>query len=268
MQPISSARRLAGRSNAIRIVDCRLLLGESLFSIIVESQRPMDSDTPIEAVPTREGYDRWADIYDAEDNALIALEEPRVIELLGEVANLDIVDLGAGTGRHAVRLAAAGARVTAVEFSEGMVEKARAKPGADRVRFLLHDLSKPLPLSDASFDRVLSCLVLEHITNLELFFSECRRICRPSGFVLFSAMHPAMMLRGISARFTDPDTGREVRPTSHPHQISDFLMAAVRAGLHLDHISEHAVDEALAARSPRAAKYLGWPMLLMMRFCP
>ena len=45
-------------------------------------------------------------------------------------------------------------------------------------------------------------------------------------------------------------------------------MAAVRAGLHLDHISEHAVDDALAARSPRAAKYLGWPMLLMMRFQP
>ncbi len=226
----------------------------------------MDGDTPIEAVPTREGYDRWADIYDAEDNALIALEEPRVVELLGGVANLDIADLGAGTGRHAVRLAAAGARVTAVEFSEGMIEKARAKPGADRIDFIQHDLAKPLPLTDQSFDRVLSCLVLEHITNLDLFFSECRRICRPSGFILLSAMHPAMLLRGISARFTDPATGREVRPKSHPHQISDYLTAALRAGLHLDHISEHAVDDAQAARSPRAAKYLGWPMLVMMRF--
>jgi len=228
----------------------------------------MDGDTPIEAVPTREGYDRWADIYDAEDNALIALEEPRVVELLGGVANLDIADLGAGTGRHAVRLAAAGARVTAVEFSEGMIEKARAKPGADRIDFIQHDLAKPLPLTDQSFDRVLSCLVLEHITNLDLFFSECRRICRPSGFILLSAMHPAMLLRGISARFTDSVTGREVRPKSHSHQISDYLAAALRAGLHLDHISEHAVDEAQAACSPRAAKYLGWPMLLMMRFQP
>ena len=265
-QPNSRAQRFIGCRGA-----ARSLLGESLCSLVVESQTPIDRndrDTPIEAVPTREGYDRWADIYDAEDNALIALEEPRVIELLGEVANLDIADLGAGTGRHAVRLAAAGARVTAVEFSEGMVEKARAKPGADRVRFIMHDLSQPLPLSDKSFDRVLSCLVLEHIANLDLFFSECRRICRPSGFVLFSAMHPAMMLRGISARFTDLITGREVRPTSHPHEISDFLMAAVRAGLHLDHISEHSVDKSLAARSPRAAKYLGWPMLLMMRFQP
>lgn len=59
-----------------------------------------------------------------------------------------------------------------------------------------------------------------------------------------------MMLRGLSARFTDRETGREVRPTSHPHQISDFLMAAVRAGLHLNYISEHAVDETLATAPP------------------
>jgi hypothetical protein len=30
-------------------------------------------------------------------------------------------------------------------------------------------------------------------------------------------------------------------------------------------MSEHVVDEELAARSPRAQKYLGWPLLLVMR---
>jgi hypothetical protein len=50
--------------------------------------------------------------------------------------------------------------------------------------------------------------------------------------------------------------------------MSDYLMAAVRAGLHLEHVSEHAADAALAARSPRARKYLGWPMLLMMKLVP
>jgi len=38
--------------------------------------------------------------------------------------------------------------------------------------------------------------------------------------------------------------------------------------LRLDHISEHPVDAALAARSPRSAKYLDWPLLLLMRFGP
>jgi malonyl-CoA O-methyltransferase len=78
-------------------------------------------------------------------------------------------------------------------------------------------------------------------------------------------MHPAMMLRGIQARFTDPATGHEVRPRSYPHQVCDYVMGAVRAGLILDHLSEHIVDDALAAQSPRAVKYLGWPLLLLMR---
>jgi malonyl-CoA O-methyltransferase len=78
-------------------------------------------------------------------------------------------------------------------------------------------------------------------------------------------MHPAMMLRGVQARFTDPASGRETRPASQPNQISDYVMAALHAGLTIDHFSEHSVDPDLAQRVPRAEKYLGWPILLMMR---
>jgi len=222
----------------------------------------------IEHLPTREGYDRWAAIYDGEDNPLVLLEEQHLTPLLGDVRGLDVVDLGCGTGRHAVRLAAAGARVTAVDFSDGMVAKARRKPGWDRVRFVAHDLTRTLPFADQSFDRVVSCLVLDHIADLTAFFSECRRVCRGDGFVLVSVFHPAMMLRGIQARFIDPETGRDVRPASYGNQVSDYVMGVVRSGLRLEHMSEHAVDDALAARSPRAAKYRGWPLLLLMRLRP
>src|SRR2546430_6692337 len=51
------------------------------------------------------------------------------------------------------------------------------------------------------------------------------------------------------------------RSASHPHQLSDYVMAAERAGFSFDHLSEHAVDEALAGRLERARRYLGWPML-------
>lgn len=219
-------------------------------------------------LPTREGYDLWATVYDEEDNPLVALETVEVARHLGEVAGLDVADVGCGTGRHALRLATAGAQVTALDFSDGMLAKARAKPGATSVRFIAHDLTKPFPLESAAFDRVLCCLVLDHIADLIGLFSEMRRVCRPGGFVLASVMHPAMMLRGIQARFTDPTTGRETRPASVANQISDYIMAVTRAGLVFEHISEHLVDEALAARSPRAAKYLGWPLLLMMKLRP
>ena len=100
-------------------------------------------------MPTREGYDRWAEIYDAEQNWLIYLEEPEVERLMGDVAGLDIVDVGCGTGRHAVRLAERGASVVGVDFSTGMLSRARTKPGAEKVRWIVHDLGDlPLPLPE------------------------------------------------------------------------------------------------------------------------
>lgn len=220
---------------------------------------------PIEVVPTRDGYDRWAEVYDDECNPLVMFEEPRVIELLGDVCGLTIADIGCGTGRHAVRLANAGALVTGVDFSDGMVQRMREKPGAEAVNFVRHDLAQPLPFPDASFDRVLCCLVLDHIAGLQPVFGELHRLCRADGFVLVTVMHPAMELMGVRARFTDPATGRKVSPQSQSHQVSDYVMAALRAGLALDHLSEHACDAAFAARVPRAARYVDWPMLLVMR---
>src|SRR5688572_20401946 len=111
-------------------------------------------------LPAREGYDRWAAVYDHDANPLPALEGPYVRELLGEVRGLEVLDLGCGTGRHALWLAAAGARVTALDFSEGMLAEALRKPGAEAVHFVVHDLREPLPFAAGSFDRVVSGLVL------------------------------------------------------------------------------------------------------------
>jgi ubiquinone/menaquinone biosynthesis C-methylase UbiE len=228
-----------------------------------ESANP--SNDPVDLLSTKEGYDRWAEIYDGDDNPLVALEEPWVDRLLGDVSGLKVSDIGCGTGRHALRLAAAGAIVHAVDFSEGMLARARAKAGTMNIVFHAHDLAKPLPFADEAFDRVVCGLVIDHIADLGGLFREMRRICRPSGFVVVSVMHPAMMLRGVQARFRDPASGREIRPASCCHQLSDYIMAASQAGFAFDHLSEQSVDEALASRMERARKYLGWPVLFLMR---
>ncbi len=213
----------------------------------------------------RSGYDRWAEIYDHELNPLVALEEPLVRQATGDVSGLAVLDLGCGTGRHALRLAAAGASVTAVDFSEGMLSEARRKPGAAGVRFLAHDLHQPLPFEASAFDRVVSGLVLEHLRDLRFVFGEARRVLKPGGRAVVSAMHPAMFLKGVAARFTDPATGEKVQPGSVPHSLGDFVMAALAAGFALEAIGEHAPDAAFAARFPRAEKYLDWPMLVVLQ---
>jgi len=199
-------------------------------------------------------------------NWLLELEEPEVDRALGDVKDLEVLDVGAGTGRHAVRVAQCGARVTAVDFSEEMLAKARQKTGADRVRWLVHDVALPLPFEARSFDRVLSALVLEHIPvgDLASFFRDLGRVARDDGLIVVTAMHPAMFLKGVSANFRD-DSG-EVRPRSYVATLSDYVMGAIQAGLVIVSLAEHSVDEGLVARNERSRKWLGWPALFVMTF--
>jgi len=220
------------------------------------------AEDPLAGVRT--GYDHWAEVYDHDANPLPALEEPRVREALGEVRGREVLDLGCGTGRHCAWLAEAGARVTAVDFSAGMLAKARDRVPAGNVRFVEHDLHEPLPFEDASFAAVVSGLVLEHLRDLSAFFAEAHRVLRPGGRAVVSAMHPAMFLRGSQARFTDPGSGEVVMPGSLPHRMGDFVMAAARAGFSLHGVGEHAPDADFAARYPRAERYVGWPMLVVL----
>jgi ubiquinone/menaquinone biosynthesis C-methylase UbiE len=210
------------------------------------------------------GYDRWAAVYDHDGNPLLGLETPAVQAAVGDVRGLNILDLGCGTGRHSLWLAAAGATVTAVDFSEGMLAEARRKLGAEEIEFIRHDLHQPLSFTDGQFDLVVSGLVLEHLRELDGFFAEAHRVLQSGGRAVVSAMHPAMFLQGSQARFTDPATGEVVMPGSLPHSVGAFVMAAVRAGFRLTNIEELAPDTEFAVQYPRAAKYIGWPMLVVL----
>ncbi len=50
-------------------------------------------------------------------------------------------------------------------------------------------------------------LVLDHVEDLVALLCELKRICRDDGAIVLSVMHPAMMLRGVQARFSDPESG-------------------------------------------------------------
>jgi ubiquinone/menaquinone biosynthesis C-methylase UbiE len=227
----------------------------------------VDSTPGIE-LPTRDGYDRWASSYDSDANPLPALEEPWVHRLVGDVRGLTVLDLGCGTGRHALWLASNGATVHALDFSPAMLDEARRKAEEKDVVFQVHDLTTPLPFPAASFDGIVCGLVVDHIADLRSFFCEMRRVCRPIVWAVVSVVHPAMMLRGVRARFRDAESGLEVRPASYSHQLTDYILAAARARFAFDHLSEQVVDEELASRVERAKRYVGWPLLFLMRLSP
>ena len=45
----------------------------------------------------------------------------------------------------------------------------------------------------------------------------------------------------------------------------EIIMAALQAGFVMQAIDEYTPDAAFAARYPRAGKYIGWPMLLVLK---
>ncbi|MDJ0763908.1 MAG: class I SAM-dependent methyltransferase [Myxococcota bacterium] len=213
----------------------------------------------------RKGYDLWAPHYDEYDNPLIALEEPILAELMDPVAGLRIADIGCGTGRYTLPLAEAGGIVTGVDFSTRMLDVLRSKHLPSSINVIEHDLTKGLPLESGVFDLAISCLVIEHLPNINRVFKELARICKAGGKVIVSDFHPEMIRRGYHARFRKASGGQKYQIEGMHRSVSEYVMAALNAGLQIQHISEHIVDQALVRRTQSAKQWLGQPLLLVLK---
>ena len=182
------------------------------------------------AIPVQPGYDAWAASYDSVENPTRDLAAADLRRQPFRLAGAAVLELGCGTGLNTEWLVAGGAEVTGLEFSQGMLARARERlPGA---RLLQHDITAPLPLPDAAFDLVVETLVLEHISDLTPVFEETARVLRPGGLFFLAEYHPYRQLMGKQARFTDA-SGVERPVEAFVHTVPEYLNTAMAAGLRL-----------------------------------
>lgn len=99
-----------------------------------------------------------------------------------------------------MRAARAGAEVTGLDIAPRMLELARAKPGADAIRFDLGDVSS-LPYEDASFDVVASNFGVIFAPDQERVAGELARVTRPGGRLGLTAWREKPALDAIYTRF-------------------------------------------------------------------
>jgi len=213
-------------------------------------------EIPRELCP-REGYAAWAACYDDDGNPLIPLEGPAMQALYGSLGGQKVLDVGCGTGRHTLALARAGARVTALDQSTEMLDRARVKLHGHEVQWMLHSLPEPLPFPRGSFALVVAGLVAEHVADLASFLRELARVMRPGGRCLLSALHPDRTAQGQRARFIDPETGQRQPITTYHRTVDDYHAAATAAGLVTVTEQTLIVTPELAGSFPRAAPYVG-----------
>jgi len=117
-----------------------------------------------------------------------------------------LLDLGCGTGRHAVELASRGYEIVGVDLSEAMLERARRRAtaeGAAGTTFLQGDIAT-IEL-DRSFDAVLSMFAVVGYqlsdAAVRATFANVRRHLEPGGVFVFDVWFgPAVVAVGPSER--------------------------------------------------------------------
>ncbi|MEM9058689.1 MAG: methyltransferase domain-containing protein [Pseudomonadota bacterium] len=191
--------------------------------------QPDDSNAPDPAC-VRRRFDRAAATF---DDAAVLHDRVRaqLLERL-ELVDLDpraVLDVGAGTGRALapLRQRFRRAQLFAVDSSQAMLDRLpRTRLGFKprRVTALRADAAA-LPFDDASVDVVFSNLCLPWCPDPDAVIGEFRRVLRPRGLLLFSALGPDT-LREVRTAWDDD--GAHVHRFFDMHDIGDAL---VRNGL-------------------------------------
>ena len=168
----------------------------------------------------KKAYDSWSKTYDQDENRTRDLDAKVFRRTLSKMRPLAALELGCGTGKNTLYLAKIAKAVTALDFSGGMIARAREKVAAKNVSFARADLTKKWPVARASFDLVVCDLVLEHIEDLDFVFSQARRVLKRGGLFFVCELHPFRQYQGAQANFG----GKKV--AAFTHHMSDFSGAA------------------------------------------
>lgn len=176
-------------------------------------------------------HDEWAGgvdpaevAVDAAFEACTAPEHRHILERLGDLKGLRLLDLGSGLGEASVYFAKRGAKVTSCDLSPGMLALTRRVAALHGVSVETHEGSaERTGLPADSFDVVYAGNLLHHV-DVAAALDEIRRVLKPGGrFATWDplAHNPAInVYRRMSPAVHTPD--------EHPLTMADLRLFDAR----------------------------------------
>jgi SAM-dependent methyltransferase len=178
------------------------------------------------------------------------------LDVLGDVAGLDIIELGCGTAYFSSWLARRGARVVGVDPTPAQLETARRLQRETGVEFELIDgIGEDVPKPDASFDLVHSEYGASIWADPYSWIPEAARLLRPGGRLVFLCNSTlsvlTMTLESTSTELLRPQRGMHKIEWPDTHEVefhiahSDWIDLLRANGLDVERLIElYAPDDA------------------------
>ena len=181
-------------------------------------------------------YNIWADQYDTNSNKTRDLDSKSTRETLNKFAFSIVLELGCGTGKNTNYLLKKADKIIGIDFSQEMLNKARAKIQDERVEFRKADLTAEWNIENDYADLITCSLVLEHIEDLDFVFNQAHKKLKNGGIFFISELHPFKQYSGSKAKF-ETENGTQELETS-VHHVSEYLDVAQENGFELEELKE------------------------------
>ena len=182
---------------------------------------------------TAEWWDERMGEGDFAHRTMIDPAAERLLELTG---GEKVLDVACGNGYFSRKMARAGARVVALDFSERFIQRARERTTEhrDRIDYRLVDATQEsdlLALGNRQFDAAVCNTALMGMASLKPLASALTRLLKPGGRFVFSVCHPAFnAIAGRRMVVEEEDRDGEL-VTVYSVQVSEYIRPSVSKGI-------------------------------------
>ncbi|WP_156288925.1 class I SAM-dependent methyltransferase [Oceanobacillus salinisoli] len=126
-------------------------------------------------------YRIWAPVYDKFFNSgMFVKARKKTFQGIDFKRNSKILFVGVGTGADLELINDTELDITAIDFSEAMLERAREKFSSSTIKFIKMD-AQNMSFESHSFDMVAGSLILSVVPNANTCFQEMIRVLKPGG---------------------------------------------------------------------------------------